>query len=738
MTTATETKQRSKRGLDITRLPKAELHVHIEGSVRPGTLRDLAAITEPGDQLARWLADPDGAAVTSMSELLAMLAQINELLADPKDFGRIASETLRDLSAQGVIYAELRFNPFRPMHRGLPLDEIVGAIREAQAAARAAYDLHSELILGLNRNRGPDEAAAIVARARDLPAEWIAGFDLSDLETDHPPRVFADIFKEIRDAGWPVTIHAGELAGAESVLEAIELLGARRIGHALRAIEDADVMARIARDDIHLELCPGSNRRLGLIDRLTDHPIGEYRARGISYSLNSDDPAVFALTLTDELARDAAAFDLGLADFERMTLEAIRHAFSPDWERERLAQRARAAFAAVTDDDDARLPHTHAATALLDIRSRSAETRLDSLLRVTQAVASEIELDRVLWVAAEQTSRALNAERTTVFVADQADGELWSKVAEGLSIREICLPIGRGLTGVVAETGIPLNVPDAHADPRFDPAWDARTGYHTRSVLTYPLKDREGEVIGVVQSINKRGGVFDEHDEDMLSGIAAAAAAALLNAQHFADMRRLTESALETTAAMLDARDPHTAGHTRRVAQMAELLGRKLGFTLQQLAALRVAAAVHDYGKLSVPDAVLNKPGQLTHAEKDLIHDHVSVTRQILANFEFPAPLADVPRIACEHHERFDGSGYPNGLRTDQISIEGRVLAVADVIDAMTSERPYRPAMAIDETLAYVLEARGTQFDPVVVDAVMESAEDLFRIREDARSASVE
>jgi HD-GYP domain-containing protein (c-di-GMP phosphodiesterase class II) len=157
--------------------------------------------------------------------------------------------------------------------------------------------------------------------------------------------------------------------------------------------------------------------------------------------------------------------------------------------------------------------------------------------------------------------------------------------------------------------------------------------------------------------INRREGRFDSDDEDTLSGIAAAASAALVNAQHYQDMWQLTESGLRTMAAMLDARDRHTSGHTERVAKTAELIGRRLGFTPGELASLRVAAAVHDFGKLSVPEVVLNKPGRLTDEEMALVQDHVEVTRWILGRFDFPEPLADVPRIACEHHERLDGLG---------------------------------------------------------------------------------
>ena len=674
--------------------------------------------------MAAWLSDPDGTHITSFDDLLVMLAQINDVLQGPEAYERVALEALADLAAQNVVYAELRMNPYRPLKRGLSLDELVQAIHSAQASAEEAFGIESGLIIGLNRNRGPEVAADLVQQTVELPYGWVVGFDLSDRETGWPPRLFRAVFETIREAGFPTTVHAGELAGPESVADAIGILGARRIGHALSAAEDAEVLRYIAARNVHLELCPGSNRRLGLVRRLGEHPLRAFDDAGISISLNSDDPAIFGWTLTDELTRAMAAFDLSLDDIVRLMRNAAHHSFAPDAQRARIVRRLS------PDSSGSRADGLDGVGAVTARSARGdSQKRLDSLLRVTRAVTSEIEIDRVLRVVAEETSRALDAERTTMFVADHDTGTLWSRVAEGLRTREIELPLGQGLAGAVASTGELLNVPDVYADPRFDSSWDSKTGYRTRSMLVHPALDLDGRVIGVVQVINKRSGAFDRSDEEMLGGSAAAASTALRNAQHFAEMHRLIESALETMAAMLDARDPHTAGHTRRVAEAAQILGRRLNLDAGQLASLRIAATVHDYGKLSVPDAILNKPGPLTDEEWTIVRDQVHVTRRILQNFAFPPQLADVPRIACEHHERFDGSGYPDGLRGDAASIGGRVLAVADVLDAMSTERPYRDALSIEETMAFLIDNRGVQFDAAVIDALVESRQELARLR---------
>ena len=179
---------------------------------------------------------------------------------------------------------------------------------------------------------------------------------------------------------------------------------------------------------------------------------------------------------------------------------------------------------------------------------------------------------------------------------------------------------------------------------------------------------------------------------------------------------------------MLDACDADTAGHTLRVAAVADLLADRLGIEPNARAALRLAAAVHDYGKLGTPDSLLNKRALLTGNERVEMERHVILTARFSSTIEFPHSLQDVPRIACEHRERYDGSGYPDGRAGDGISLEGRILGTADVIDAMTSGRPYRAAVPLVEALDYLVTERGRMFDPDVVDACVASQAEIQRL----------
>lgn len=164
----------------------------------------------------------------------------------------------------------------------------------------------------------------------------------------------------------------------------------------------------------------------------------------------------------------------------------------------------------------------------------------------------------------------------------------------------------------------------------------------------------------------------------------------------------------------LEARDPYTAGHQNRVARLALAIAGQLGLDGERQKGLRVAAVLHDIGKLAVPSDILAKPTRLTESEMEVVRGHVDAGVDILRGVDFPWPVAD---IVAQHHERLDGSGYPNGLSGDKISLEGRILGVADAMEAMCSHRPYRPALGIDTAMAELRNGRGTRYDDAVVDA---------------------
>jgi len=173
---------------------------------------------------------------------------------------------------------------------------------------------------------------------------------------------------------------------------------------------------------------------------------------------------------------------------------------------------------------------------------------------------------------------------------------------------------------------------------------------------------------------------------------------------------------ISAIAATVEMRDPYTAGHQRRVAMLATAIAHELGLSQHQIEGLHLAAVVHDVGKIKIPAEILSKPGRLTELEFELIKQHPQDGYEIVKEVDFPWPIAQFVR---QHHERLDGSGYPDGMKGEEILLEARIIAVADVIEAMASHRPYRPGLGIEAALTEISAKRDTMFDAAVVDAAL-------------------
>ena len=192
-----------------------------------------------------------------------------------------------------------------------------------------------------------------------------------------------------------------------------------------------------------------------------------------------------------------------------------------------------------------------------------------------------------------------------------------------------------------------------------------------------------------------------------------------------AEIQNMLQGIISSMALMVEIRDPYTAGHQQRVAQLACAIAEKMGLPAQQVEGLRIAALLHDVGKIRIPVSILNRTGQLLDAELEVIKIHPQISHDILKNIPFPWPCA---RIVLEHHERLDGHGYPRGLHADEILLESKILSVADVTEAKSSFRPYRPAQGIEAALAELQQHRGILYDCAAVDACLELfAGDTFR-----------
>jgi putative nucleotidyltransferase with HDIG domain len=291
------------------------------------------------------------------------------------------------------------------------------------------------------------------------------------------------------------------------------------------------------------------------------------------------------------------------------------------------------------------------------------------------------------------------SERGSIFIIDQLSGHLYSLYAHGLRKPSIHLNLKLGIAGMVAVSGQVLNIKNAARDDRFDSSIDKKTGYRTKTILALPLTDHTGENFGVIEVINKHKGVFNNADIDILKGLSSVVAIAIVNAIMFDEHEKQFQSFLEVMAASIDAKDKFTAGHSLNVTRFAEGIANELGFNDSELEVIRTAGLLHDYGKLGIDDHILKKPGKLNEDEYREIQKHVTITRDILAKMNFARKFRNVPVIAASHHEYIDGSGYDCGLQANEIPFMAKIITVADVFEALTAERHYRPAMSTEEAL---------------------------------------
>ncbi len=475
--------------------------------------------------------------------------------------------------------------------------------------------------------------------------------------------------------------------------------------------------------------------------------------------------------------------------------------------------------------------------------------KLTALLEIGKAMTAERDLDLLLPLIMGEVTKVMEADRSTLFLVDRERKELWSKIAQGLEVREIRVKIGTGLAGHVAATGKMVHIPDAYADPRFDRSTDLQTGYRTRSILAVPMVNKPGEVIGVIQVLNKREGAFEDEDIELLQALSSQAAVAVENAILYEDIQNLFEGFIKASAYAIESRDPTTYGHSERVTiltcSLAEHVDRvergpyaPVRFSPADMRELRVASLLHDFGKVGVREHVLvkanklyehdleavrarfrflrvqielealqqklalltarrpeeaqadlqaidewlrgemarldadfrfileaNRPsilpaggferimeianktyvdvdgklqpvlapreaenlsigkGSLNAEERLEIESHVTHSFHFLRQIPWTRDLRRIPTIAYAHHEKLNGTGYPNRLTAETIPVQAKMMTVADIYDALTaSDRPYKKAVPVDKALDILqMEVKSNAIDPELVRIFVES-----------------
>lgn len=362
-----------------------------------------------------------------------------------------------------------------------------------------------------------------------------------------------------------------------------------------------------------------------------------------------------------------------------------------------------------------------------EIKSGMDESKriLDLLFKYMPKIASERKVDNLLVIMADLGRSIVMADRCSLWLLDEESHELWTKVAHGVD--ELRIPMGAGFVGHSMASGEPLLIEDAYLDERFDRRSDEKTHYHTTSVLTAPLKNSDGAVMGVFQAINKQGGskFFTQDDLERLSLTAVYSAKTVESTMLNAELEATQREIIHILGDASEYRSQETGDHIQRVAEVAYNLAKLYGLPESDCEKIRLAAPLHDLGKIGIPDAVLNKPGRLSATEYAVMKTHSVIGREMLRSSKRRL-LRFAAEIAGTHHERWDGSGYPDGLKGEEIPLAGRICAIADVLDALSCPRCYKEAWSEEEVRAEFVSQRGEQFQPELVDVLLNNWELFF------------
>jgi HD-GYP domain-containing protein (c-di-GMP phosphodiesterase class II) len=362
--------------------------------------------------------------------------------------------------------------------------------------------------------------------------------------------------------------------------------------------------------------------------------------------------------------------------------------------------------------------------------ARQHAARMRSMVDIFEQIGSTLDRDALLRMMIEYARQVIDAEACSLFLVDEETQEnvlhLATNASAGLSLEQVRVPAGKGIIGHVVDTGTTLLVPDVSQDERHYRQVDQTSGFVTRAILAVPLRTRTvqlGEergsistrLIGGFEAVNKLEGTFDEQDASLLTTLANQAATVLQIADLYGEANALFLDVIQALAAAIDAKDPYTEGHSQRVSDYSVEIARQVGLPAETVHRVRIGSLLHDVGKIGIPDLILTKPGTLTETEYMLMKQHPTIGASIMGQVR---KLHDELPALSEHHERIDGSGYPHGLQGERISLMGRIVAVADVFDAMTSDRPYRSGMPVGEVLDYMHQRVGMQFDGDCVNAL--------------------
>ena len=369
---------------------------------------------------------------------------------------------------------------------------------------------------------------------------------------------------------------------------------------------------------------------------------------------------------------------------------------------------------------------------------------LENLINMSIQMNSEYSINKLLETVMEKAREITNADAGSLYL--KVDNNLKFLVTQNDTLNNqntafnVIIPVDKkSIAGYVAYTGEHLNIKDPYnisSDYPFvyNTDFDEKNNYRCVSMLVVPMKDNTGNIIGVIQLINaknKNGDTvdFNETIEPIINSFASMAAMAVKNVQLKDTIKKAYLDTIYRLSVAAEFRDLDTGLHIKRMSVYSQILAEEMGKSDEFCEKILYASPLHDVGKIGIPDRILLKPAKLDADEWIVMKQHTIMGYEILKDSEHE--LMNISStIALSHHERFDGNGYPHGMSGNDIPIEGRIVALADVFDALSSKRPYKKPWAIEKILIVIREERGKQFDEKVIDAFNKGLKRILETRD--------
>lgn len=383
--------------------------------------------------------------------------------------------------------------------------------------------------------------------------------------------------------------------------------------------------------------------------------------------------------------------------------------------------------------------------------------QIKKLIRIGAALTSEHDLNRLLDLIVTEARSLTNADAGSIYIKDGDHLDFLVSQNETLERRykdhglvmEKFKPFpmaisNQSIAGYVANNSETLNIANVREIPadrpyKWNPSFDEKNDYSTRSMLTVPMLDQQDQVIGVLQLINARPWPeqgqapseevlpFDDLQVELLQSFASQAAVAVTNARLTASLKQAYLDTIYRLSVAAEYKDQDTANHIRRMSLYSKIIAAGMGMSDREVELILYSSPMHDVGKLGVPDAILLKEGPLDPDERRIMENHTVYGARIMEGSDSEI-IEWSRRIALSHHEKWDGSGYPNKLKGEDIPVTGRIVALADVFDALTSARPYKKAWSFEEAIRTIKKDSGSHFDPRVVMAFLESIDEIREV----------